>query len=670
MQTVSDKKQQQLERKTAATLVTIPVVVHIVLPDPSIVTNAQVLSQIAVLNADYTGGNADTSQLPAEWKQLLGDMSVQFCLAQRTPGGDPSSGIVRVTTTHGPFNGGTDAGAQVKYASNGGSDAWDPEKYLNIWVCHLAGNLLGVATLPDGSFPAAEQGVVILYTAFGTTGTASGNYNGGRTTTHEIGHYFSLRHIWGDDDSDGSISRCTQDDGVDDTPLQGRRTYGCPSTFPQLDNCTNTSPGFMFMNYMDYTDDDCMHLFTEGQTSRMRTAMETLRPGLLTSDGCQPVTLAENDASVTAITAPGGQLCDSRYTPVVWLRNRGSKPLSRVQIAYTVDGGTPQNFNWTGNLASLQQVQVQLPVSTAAPGTHTIKAYSYLPNQVTDGKPQNDTAGGNFRYYADAVPPLMEGFEGSTFPPEGWEIKNPDESLTWELTGNAAKTGSRSIVMRNLAYSSNGPVDDLYTPVINAQGADSLFLFFDVAAAVQTNPVTTGNVWDSLQVLITADCGQTFDSVYGKWGGNLITRTTPISSEFVPAAGEWRRDSVNLTPFIAQGRFRVVFRSITNFENNIYLDNINLVAKAVNPYLKEQGYTVAPNPTSSQVFVTFLEPPADLDAIAVYNAAGQLIARQAASAIDNSNRFTFDLVNEPNGVYFVKLIYRNRAKTIKIIKVR
>jgi hypothetical protein len=224
--------------------------------------------------------------------------------------------------------------------------------------------------------------------------------------------------------------------------------------------------------------------------------------------------------------------------------------------------------------------------------------------------------------------------------------------------------------MRNRAYNTNGEIDDLFSPLMNPSGYDSVFLFFDVASASYSGATSDGAPWDSLMVLTTSDCGITFDSLYKKGGPDFLTHKQAVLTEFVPTAAEWRRDSINLTPIIKKGEFRVVFRNFSNAENNIYLDNINLKTKATLPYLKEKGYTVGPNPTSNQVFITFLEPPANLEYIALYNIAGQLVSKQQASDINSSNRFIFDLVNEPNGIYFVKLIYRNSVKTIKITKVR
>ncbi|ASZ12443.1 hypothetical protein CK934_16480 [Chitinophaga sp. MD30] len=658
-------RQMKSNQREAAQPVSIPVVVHIVLQNPAQITDAQVFSQIAVLNRDYTATNTDISKVPAVWKSIIGNTQYQFCLAQRTPNGDPSNGIIRVATTKASFSNPLNAVPDVKHANTGGSNAWDPRKYLNIWVCQIEGSTLGVATSPS-MFPDDEDGVVILYTGFGTEGTAKAPFNLGRTVTHEIGHYFGLRHIWGDDDADGT-ARCTVDDGVDDTPLQGKRNFNCP-TFPFTDNCSPAVPGIMFMNFMDYVDDACMYLFSAGQSERMRNTLTAVRPYLLTSDGCTPVNLAEQDASIQTVLSPIGQQCSEDIVPRVLLRNRGSRAITNVQIQYRIDNGTPLSFNWTGNLASLQQTEVVLPSSTSSAGIHTITAYSTLPNGVVDQNTANDTAKAGFRYDNSPPFPFSEGFEGNTFPPASWEIFNPDNSFTWEKTRDAARSGSASVVMRNLGYATNGQIDDLVSPVFDGRQEDSVFLLFDVAAALQSDP-SSNNLWDSLEVLITTDCGKTLKSLYKRGGPDFVTRKTPVLTEFVPGNNEWRRDSINLTPYIKQGKFRIIFRNYSNYENNIYLDNINLTAKKVNSKLREKGVLVTPNPTSDLVLVSFYERPTDLEAVNIYNAMGQLIAQQPATALNN-NRLTFDLVNEPNGVYFVKLIYKNRAQTIKISKVR
>ncbi|RFS18712.1 T9SS C-terminal target domain-containing protein [Chitinophaga silvatica] len=644
--------------------VTIPVVVHIVLDDTSMVTTAQVLSQIDVLNKDYNALNPDISKVPPVWQSIIGNTRFNFCLAQRTPGGEPTTGIVKVKTAPGQSYPISNAAPDVKYNSTGGSDAWDTRKYLNIWVTRLANNFLGVAAPRGFGYPSEQEGIVVHYTAFGTTGSVGNIYNLGRTSTHEIGHYFGLKHIWGDDNGD-----CSVDDGIADTPLQGNNTYGCPN-FPVLDLCSPTYPGIMFMNYMDYTDDACMHLFTQGQVDRMRYFMENMVVTLSASDGCNPPAMFDFDASLSNISNPIGKICDPGFLPVVLLRNKGIQTLNTVTIWYQVNNGPLTSMKWTGNLASFAETQVTLPAANVGIGNYVLKAYTQLPNGQADQNVSNDTATSRFRYDAEVTLPFEEGFENDSFPPPGWDIYNPDRSFTWERVRDVGRNSNASALMRNLGYNTNDQIDDLLTPVINAQGADSVFLFFDVAAAVYSDPNSQRNKWDTLQILVTSDCRKTGEMLYSKWGPNLITRQSPTQTEFVPTPQEWRTDSVDLTATALKGKFQVAFRNISNSENNIYIDNIRIVSRSLNPLLRQNGVLLNPNPSSGIFWLTFYPWPQDLMQVSIYNVQGQLITSQPASAVGANNRMTFNLVNEANGVYFVKLIYRNGAKTIKLMKVR
>ena len=251
---------------TRAGITEIPVVVHIVFTTPAKVTDAQVKSQIAVLNRDYRAKNTDVKNVPAVWTKLVGDARIQFALATKDPKGAATTGITRTTTKTPSF--GTDD--KVKSAKSGGADPWPTDKYLNIWVCPLGNGLLGYAQFPGG--PAATDGVVIAHTAFGTSGTAAKPFNLGRTTTHEVGHWLNLIHIWGD------RLDCTGTDDVSDTPIAQRPNYGKPK-FPHI-SCNNGPNGDMFVNYMDYVDDDTMVMFTTGQTARMQAALDGPRASI------------------------------------------------------------------------------------------------------------------------------------------------------------------------------------------------------------------------------------------------------------------------------------------------------------------------------------------------------------------------------------------------------
>ncbi|GAA4062565.1 M43 family zinc metalloprotease [Actinomadura miaoliensis] len=254
----------------------IPTVVHVVFQTPvQNIDDAQVRSQIDVLNRDFRKLNPDVANVPDAFKPLVGDAFIEFRLATRDPLDNPTNGITRTQTTVAAF----DTDDSVKHAAQGGADAWPSDRYLNIWVCRLAGGLLGYAQFPGG--PRDTDGVVITYTAFGTTGTAAPPFHLGRSATHEVGHWLNLFHIWGDDGT-----ACTGSDQVDDTPNQAGPNFGCPQ-FPHI-TCGNAPSGDMFMNYMDYTDDACMFMFTKGQTVRMQAALDGPRASIGTSQLLRP----------------------------------------------------------------------------------------------------------------------------------------------------------------------------------------------------------------------------------------------------------------------------------------------------------------------------------------------------------------------------------------------
>jgi hypothetical protein len=239
-------------------LVTIKTVVNVVYrTDAQNISTSQINSQIKALNKDFRATNPDRNSTPAPWLGLITDTRIQFKLVK----------VTRTKTTQTSF--GTDEG--VKIGTAGGIAPFNPKTHLNIWVCPLSGGLLGYAQFPGG--PVDTDGVVINYQAFGTNGTAQAPFNKGRTATHEVGHYLNLRHIWGD------TPDCSGSDMVADTPNCAGPNFGTPS-WPVI-TCSNGPNGDMFMNYMDYTDDAGMFMFTAQQVVRMRTALETMRTGLM-----------------------------------------------------------------------------------------------------------------------------------------------------------------------------------------------------------------------------------------------------------------------------------------------------------------------------------------------------------------------------------------------------
>jgi len=310
---------------------------------------------------------------------------------------------------------------------------------------------------------------------------------------------------------------------------------------------------------------------------------------------------------------------------------------------------------------------VSLPAMTASVGSQILKIFVTLPNGGDDQDKSNDTLQTTFQYFAP-VSSVSESFESTTFPPPGWDIINPDHSFTWERTTAAAKTGSASVVIKNLEYQDNDKRDFLRLPELEINNVDSAFMSFQVAAAVQTDLSVAGNVWDTLQVMVSFDCGVSYTSLYKKWGANLITRTTPTDQPFVPNPTEWRKDSVNLGAFIGAGKFMLAFMNTTEFENNIYLDDVNVRSVILNPNLKSRGFLITPNPTSGIVNLQFYPQPLNLRKIEIVSMTGQLLVSQSVPEGFSSNLYSYNLSRYAAGIYVVKVYFSDKVITQRILK--
>lgn len=255
---------------------TIPTVIHVIFKnDTENISLAQIQSQLDVLNQDFRKLNADTTNLAPGFSKA--DSKIVFCLADRDPDGNKTDGINRIMTS---IDNVCDLNSNQYFQL---APAWDSDKYLNIWVCDINDDIAGFATFPGTASPQRE-GVVIDFSSFGTLGSAVFPYNKGRTTTHEIGHYFNLDHPWGKGDNN---SNCTQDDGVADTPLQDGPAFGCPQ---DRSSCNSKD---MLSNFMGFLNDACMGNFTEGQKDRMRNTLSGIRKSLIESNGCLFVGIEE-----------------------------------------------------------------------------------------------------------------------------------------------------------------------------------------------------------------------------------------------------------------------------------------------------------------------------------------------------------------------------------------
>ncbi|MBI2280218.1 MAG: PKD domain-containing protein [Bacteroidetes bacterium] len=339
-------------------VVNIPVIMHIIhnstegIGTGRNISQAQATSQITILNNDYRKLNADTSLIPTPFKPLAADLEINFVPALRYASNHALAGqtlaepgIERISAPTIPGVANTTTGYSTTFIDNTikPNTFWNRTEVMNIWVCQISGGILGYAQFPTGSgLPgltggatgANTDGLVLLYTATGTGGVAAAPYNKGRTATHEIGHWFGLRHIWGDE------TACAADDYVTDTPQQKSENYGCPS-YPQTTQaggrCSTGDPSSMFMNYMDYTDDACMFMFTQGQKARVVTVLANSpgRAELPTSTLGSPLaTTAQFVGTPTSI--PVGNS--------VTFTDQSISPNTITTWNWTFTGGTPSSF--------------------------------------------------------------------------------------------------------------------------------------------------------------------------------------------------------------------------------------------------------------------------------------------------------------------------------------
>ncbi len=566
--------------KTTANI-TIPVVIHIVYKTAAEnITDAQAMSQFAVLDNDFNHLNADTVNTPLAFRSVAGKTGIRFCLAQRDPNGNATTGIEHIATATASFA----TNNTVKSTATGGANAWDVTKYVNIWICNLGTTILGYGEFPTGSI-STTYGLVLHYKYTGAGGSSVAPFNKGRTGTHEFGHCFNLNHIWGDNGQCGATDNCP-----DTPPQRGQATnapfgcnYGTPTYPLNANTCTrpdgvaganvtNTN-GDMFMNYMDYTDDAAMNIFTKDQCARMLAVVSTSPWNVLQSSlGCTAVSAL--DAGLTSIISPfnGYSSCNNVVTPKVTLNNAGSTTLTSATINYKLDAAATQTLSWVGSLANPNSTLVTLPAITGVSiGAHTFSVWVTAPNGGVDANATNNSQTSSFTIVGTPTAiglPLVEQFEAVTFPPTGW-VKLTASTIntvnTWSRLANTTglTVGSTAIAkMDNFsgAVDVTGQKDALRTPALTFTAANtSLNLTFDVSHKMYSTPNA-----DTLSVFISSDCGGTWTQLYTKGGATLSSSAgTQTATAFTPTANaQWRKETVSLASYVGL--------------SNVYLDNINI----------------------------------------------------------------------------------------------
>lgn len=556
-------------------VVTIPVVFHVVWNTATEnISDAQVLSQLDILNEDFRRLNADASSTLAAFEGIAADTEIEFCLATVDPDGNPTTGITRTNTFRSSFN----ADDKVKFDSDGGKDAWPRDEYLNIWICDLGGGLLGYAQFPGG--PASTDGVVCDYLYFGNTGVATAPFDLGRTCTHEVGHWLNLRHIWGD-------GGCGASDFVADTPDADGPNYSCPLSSTSCGSLDNVQ------NYMDYTDDACMNMFTQGQGDRMQAlfAPGGSRESILSSPAC-----GGGGGDPTCDVPTGLTTTDVTTTSAVlnWSAAAGA-------VSYDVRGREVGTATWTSG-------------STA--GT-SINYTGLTPGTDYEWQVQTVCAGGSSGYTTSTLfTTLTDGGGGACT-----DFGEPNETLS-----KTAPTIEAGVVYEALIASSGD--DDWYKfktsgsetnirVTLSSVPADYDLQLYDKTTFVDVSE--NAGISDEQIIWNTTSKGWRLVHVYG-WAGafddadcyELLVETS---------ASTFRTDG---SAIVVEGEMR-------------------------------SGITgLYPNPASDMVSVVYHNAYNKQDVqLSVYNVMGQMTYSESTLAVEGDNLVQFDVSQFVPGVYVV-----------------
>lgn len=357
----------------------IPVVVHVLYKtNAQNISTAQIQSQIDVLNEDYNKLSSWNNTI-SDFIGIVGDAKITFKLATKDPQGNPTTGITRKQTSKDGFDY-TDN--EAKKTSKGGVDPWDPTNYLNLWCVNdvtfqgIKNAVLGYAQFPG--LAAATDGVVIRYEVFGRIGNLITGYDEGRTATHEVGHWLGLKHLWGLDAQDGCNPN--DDDDISDTPLQAASSGGCPLTQVSCGSKDNVQ------NFMDYSDDACMTMFTLEQVDKMHYTLENIR----TNFG-----VANNnnfDVALNSVSNINGLQCGNSISPSIIIQNKGLQLLTSVKIDIEIDQTNVYSSTTNVNLIQGETSKIDLEgISSSSGNNKTLKITVSKPSQQTDEDDTNNS---------------------------------------------------------------------------------------------------------------------------------------------------------------------------------------------------------------------------------------------------------------------------------------
>ncbi|HXH17476.1 MAG TPA: M43 family zinc metalloprotease [Chitinophagales bacterium] len=633
-------------KRIAQALITIPVVVHVMHTGEAVGTGAnisdeQIYSQIEVLNEDYQALNGDLSNVPSHFSGIIGNPQLEFCLAQFDPEGNPTTGIDRV-----------DMGASGFWSDNlKPGTTWDASQYLNIWVTEIGSGTLGYTTFP-GTSPDYD-GVVIDYRYFGKApyNPFSSEFNLGRTATHEIGHWLGLDHTFLGGCSGTSASTCSSGgDRICDTPPTASANYGC-SFSTNRNTCTETPVDLpdMWMNFLDYMDDACLYMFSQGQVDMMLAVLNTSRASILTSIACGSQNLFSYSGRV--VDARTGEGVDN------------AKVLFSGVSSYEIE--TDEN----GDFSSLN----------FRTGTYSVYAgkWGYMTTEFSTNSLIDSTTASIIipiergYYYDDFI--LDYGWAASGSATSGlWErgfpagtsyngnASNPDEDLADDFGEKCYVTGNRG------GSAGNDDVDDgdavLISPLFDLTAYNDPYIsyyrwFF--------NSGGQGNPDDALTISIS---------------NGTHTQVIETLDAATPNPNAWNFKNIRVKDYILPTATMLFIletsdQSATGHLVEAALDGFSVFdsmpdVSSAPALADETGLICYPNPASALLNVS-VEVPAKSDEplrLLLLDATGKIIISDAIHA--GESELKIDVSRQPEGVYFLKLLSRQRPIIRKVTVIR
>lgn len=635
----------------------IAVVVHVIYNEGDVygegtnITDEQIFSQIEVLNEDYQRKNADTIDTQPEFLSVASNLNLEFVLARQTKVGDPTTGIMRVQGTKSSYNPLSISDRELLSSLS----HWDPNIYLNVWVTNLQSPYIGLGQFPDYTLPGLEDetnkdneatdGMVIDFRAFGSAAKVPGLdlmplYNLGRTSTHEIGHFLSLKHVWGD-------GGCTVDDYVDDTPNSDSDYSGLCIPSDHLSCGTND----MFENFLYYTNDDCMNIFTQGQVDRMNIILENAprRNSLLNSTGTSYPDDLYFDLAIQSIISPGKVECDGSFSPVIEVRNNGTIPVVDFDLDYSINS-IIQTYTYTGDtIFSAEVVELFLEESTIQNGDY--KLLVELNNIPDDIDGSNDRMELVFAVddQTDFIP-LREQFESLDVASTNWITINEDDDIGWEITTAPNYYDENTAMYMNLYnYEVKQELDWLISPSLDFSSA------VEASVAFKTSYARNATFNDQLRVVASTDCGNNFNDILMVLNSDDLSIMDSENFWEPIDQNDWTEHIIDLEQYVGETSVRLAFVTVNDYGNNLYLDDIEFFTTSKDNIVEtaRNSFIIYPNPTNNGlVKLTFNTSERQDVEVSIIDQMGRIVTDMIFPNTLNQTYY-YDFSTYRSGVYFI-----------------